>query len=91
MGEKSLHVRISGKVQGVFYRVWTKGTADDLGLSGWVKNNRDGSVEAVFSGDADNVEQMLNLCLSGPPEAEVSNIEILAESVSCESGFEIQH
>ncbi len=91
MGEKSLHVRISGRVQGVFYRVWTRGTATDLGLSGWVKNNQDGSVDAVFSGATEKVDEMLELCRSGPPESLVNKIEIVAENVSCDAGFEITH
>ncbi|MBT4934641.1 MAG: acylphosphatase [Rhodospirillaceae bacterium] len=70
----SLHVRIEGRVQGVWFRAWTAREATALGLSGWVRNCPDGSLEAVFSGDNKNVMLMLEKCRSGPPLAEVSNL-----------------
>jgi acylphosphatase len=70
----SLHLRIEGRVQGVWFRAWTTREAIALGLSGWVRNCRDGAVEAVFGGDAKNVKLMLEKCRSGPPLAEVSNL-----------------
>ncbi|MBC8269261.1 MAG: acylphosphatase [Rhodospirillaceae bacterium] len=70
----SRQVRIEGQVQGVWFRAWTAREATMLGLSGWVRNCRDGAVEAVFSGPAENVKLMLEKCRSGPPLAEVSNL-----------------
>ena len=65
---------IRGRVQGVSYRAWTKSAADKLGLRGSVRNLSDGSVEAVFCGDADLVERMLILCRKGPLLARVDEV-----------------
>jgi acylphosphatase len=70
----SVCVRITGRVQGVWYRGWTAEEATAKGLSGWVVNRNDGSVEALFSGTNDNVQSMLSACKNGPSLAEVSNI-----------------
>jgi acylphosphatase len=72
--QKSVQVRIEGRVQGVWFRAWTAREATTLGLSGWVRNSRDGVVEAVFSGDCEAVDLMLGKCRLGPPLAEVSRI-----------------
>jgi len=61
-------------VQGVWYRAWTCQQADLKGLSGWVRNRRDGSVEAVFSGADSDVDAMLSLCWEGPPLASVDGV-----------------
>lgn len=72
---KSVHVIISGRVQGVWFRAWTQKKAVALGLTGWVKNCPDGTVEALFSGPEDHVETMLKSCQKGPPLARVENIQ----------------
>ncbi|OEJ68604.1 acylphosphatase [Magnetovibrio blakemorei] len=72
---KSVHVIISGRVQGVWFRAWTQKKAMALGLTGWVKNRPDGKVEALFSGPTDQVETMLKNCQKGPPLARVDSIE----------------
>ena len=59
MTNRTVHVRITGRVQGVSYRAWTEDAAAELGLRGWVRNRRDGSVEAVFSGSDAAVADML--------------------------------
>jgi acylphosphatase len=69
------HVVIHGRVQGVGYRAWTEYTALDHGLDGWVRNRRDGSVEAVFAGPADAVAQMIEACRRGPPSARVDALD----------------
>lgn len=69
-----LHAAITGRVQGVGYRAWTADTARRLGLKGWVRNRRDGSVEAVFKGDEDRVARMLEACRQGPRGAMVSDV-----------------
>lgn len=77
MGEtRTVHVLISGLVQGVAYRAWTERRANALGLSGWVRNLPRGDVEAVFSGDSDAVEVMLAACRDGPRAAQVEKVEI---------------
>lgn len=71
----TVRVRIAGRVQGVWFRAWTGERARALGLAGWVRNRRDGSVEALFSGSADRVEEMLAACRDGPPAAHVDTVE----------------
>jgi acylphosphatase len=65
------HVLIRGRVQGVGYRAFVQATALDRGLEGWVRNRRDGSVEAVIAGPASTVAHMLDACRRGPPGARV--------------------
>ena len=69
------HVIIRGRVQGVGYRAWTEVTALERGLEGWVRNRRDGSVEAVFGGVEDEVSAMIAQCRRGPPGAWVEAID----------------
>jgi acylphosphatase len=66
---------ISGRVQGVGFRIWMVEHARELGLSGWVRNRLDGSVEALVAGDIAAVEELLRLCRRGPRMAEVVSIE----------------
>jgi len=68
-------VRIRGRVQGVWYRGWTEEEAARRGLRGWVRNRRDGSVEAVFCGPAALVQDMVDACWRGPPAARVEAVE----------------
>jgi acylphosphatase len=88
-GTRSVSVKIEGRVQGVYYRAWTKETARSLGLDGWVRNARDGSVEALFSGPAESVEQMLTLCADGPPDARVTEVTVREERGAVSSGFKV--
>jgi len=67
---------ISGRVQGVGYRDWTITTALRLGLTGWVRNRMDGSVEALVVGDDQAVGQMIDACRRGPAIARVDNVDI---------------
>lgn len=67
---------ISGRVQGVFFRAETRETARGLGLSGWVRNTRDGRVEAVFEGNRQDVEQMVRWCKKGPGAARVDHVDV---------------
>lgn len=68
-------VVIRGRVQGVGYRAWTEYTAEMRAIEGWVRNRRDGSVEAVLAGTPEAVAQMIGLCRQGPPGARVEAIE----------------
>jgi acylphosphatase len=69
------HVVIRGRVQGVGYRAWTEYTALDHGLDGWVRNRRDGAVEAVFAGAPEAVAEMIEACRRGPPAARVDEVD----------------
>ncbi len=74
------HVHISGRVQGVFFRYETQALAEELGVKGWVRNTPGGRVEAVFEGEREKVEQMLDFCRRGPPGARVTDVEVKWES-----------
>nr|XP_023929398.1 kinesin-related protein 12-like isoform X1 [Quercus suber] len=84
---KTVRVVIKGRVQGVFYRNWTVENATQLGLKGWVRNRRDGSVEALFSGNPDVVQEMEQRCRRGPPDAMVTGLEVFPSSDDPGSGF----
>src|SRR3954447_4637589 len=75
MGDAVRQVIIRGRVQGVGFRYWTRRTATARGLEGWVRNRRDGSVEAVFAGDEKAVADMIELCRRGPDAARVERVE----------------
>jgi acylphosphatase len=81
-------LRIHGRVQGVFFRNWSRDEALGLGLAGWVRNRRDGSVEMLLSGPADKVAAMIERCREGPPHAEVERIEVEQTTESVASAFE---
>jgi len=70
------HVIISGRVQGVFFRASTKQKAEQLGITGWVRNTSDGKVEAIFQGGENKVKEMIDWCYHGPPLSRIDNIEI---------------
>ena len=81
-------VRIRGKVQGVWYRTWTMEEASRRGLRGWVRNRRDGSVEALFAGDLRVIEAMVEICRVGPPLARIDSISSEATADEPPEGFE---
>ena len=70
-----LHVTIRGRVQGVGYRAWVEYQAAASHLEGWVRNRRDGTVEALFAGPQELVEEMLEACREGPPGARVTAVD----------------
>lgn len=78
------HAIISGRVQGVFFRMETKRAADRFGVLGWVQNLRDGTVEAVFEGDRNQIDDILAWCKEGPPRAKVTDVEVSWEDYSGE-------
>lgn len=83
---RTLHVMIRGRVQGVGYRAWTHHQAQLHGLRGWVRNRRDGAVEAVFSGPGTLVDAMLKACEQGPRGATVERIDILMDPADDPAG-----
>ena len=79
---------IHGRVQGVWYRGWAVEAARALGLSGWVRNRRDGSVEMLVEGAPEAVEAMIARCREGPPAARVARVEVEDSDQSTPAGFE---
>jgi acylphosphatase len=75
MTDRTIHVLVHGRVQGVGFRAWVHHQAELHGLKGWVRNRRDGAVEAVFSGPDDLVEIMLKACRQGPRGSVVERVE----------------
>ena len=87
------HVLIHGRVQGVSFRAWTQHQAQLHGLKGWVRNRRDGTVEAVFSGPGEMVEVMLKACHQGPAGSLVQLVEPVEETdpeLDETNGFEVR-
>lgn len=87
---RTVHVRVEGRVQGVYFRAWTQENARELGLSGWVRNRRDGSVEALFSGAEGAIDDMLKRLKNGPPGASVRSVEIIQDGGAAPGGFQIK-
>ncbi|MCL7415003.1 MAG: acylphosphatase [ANME-2 cluster archaeon] len=87
-----VHLIISGKVQGVYFRYHTMEKAVELGLYGWVKNRIDGEVEAVFEGAPIQVNEMVQWCRTGPPHANVTDVQEVWEEPTGEFGsFRIKY
>lgn len=85
------HVYVSGNVQGVFFRDSTRQKAEELNLTGWVKNTSDGRVEAVFEGPTDEVRQMVDWCENGPSQADVDDVEVeYGEAEGDSESFEVR-
>ncbi|BBD35745.1 acylphosphatase [Aminobacter sp. NyZ550] len=90
MNDSAVLVRISGRVQGVSFRIWTQREARRLGLNGWVRNERDGSVSALISGPEEAVTSMLDAFWQGPPGCEVrSVVQETASPADASAGFNI--
>jgi len=91
MAEIARHVRLTGRVQGVFYRSWLQQQAQELGVKGWVRNCPDGRVEAHVEGDEAAVRELLERMRDGPPAAKVEDLRTW-DVESCEfEGFEVRH
>jgi acylphosphatase len=90
MTTTALRVRVSGRVQGVAYRAWTQDEAERLGLSGWVRNERDGSVTALLAGPEDAVARMVAAMRVGPRAAVVDRVETEPAADPPPAGFEIR-
>ncbi|MCI5077288.1 acylphosphatase [Oricola sp.] len=87
---KTVSVRITGRVQGVWFRAWTSREATELGLKGWVRNEADGSVSALLSGAPEAVDAMIRLLWQGPPKADVTDVKVEdAGPTEALSGFQV--
>ena len=84
---KTVRLSITGRVQGVWYRGWAVDQARELGLHGWVRNRRDGSVEAVVSGAPERVDELIARCRNGPPSAAVARVHVTPEGEPVAPGF----
>jgi acylphosphatase len=84
------HVVVRGLVQGVFFRDSVRRQAIALGVHGWVRNTHDGAVEAIFEGEPEVVERLVQFCRRGPRGARVDDVEVSEESVEGLSGFVIR-
>lgn len=88
----NIHVLISGRVQGVWFRANTKKKAKQLGLKGWVRNTNNGCVEAFFQGDEKKVNEMINWCHQGPPLAKVEKVDVTKKQfIDIFEDFSIKH
>ncbi len=87
---KSVRLRIEGRVQGVGFRAWVERQAAELGLTGWVRNRRDGGVEASITGAPAAVDAMVRRCGTGPRSAVVAMIKVLDEPEAGTGGFAVR-
>ncbi len=81
---------VRGRVQGVFFRDTTRRRAESVGVTGWVANRADGAVEAVFEGDPEAVDQLVEFCRRGPGRSEVTSMEVIEEEPEGLSGFDVR-
>ncbi len=86
---KHLNIKIYGKVQGVFYRLTTKAVADQLGVKGFVRNEKDGTVYVEAEGDAFSLEEFLAFCHKGPDKAIIEKVETAENKPKNYQNFEI--
>lgn len=86
-GARAVEVRITGRVQGVFFRARCVEQAMRFGVSGWVANEPDGSVSGFFEGSTDAVDALLGWCHSGPPRAQVEQVQVTPSTPHGAKGF----
>jgi len=88
-GMKTVHLKITGKVQGVFFRAKAKEIAEFYHISGWIRNMFDDNVEALISGEDEEVEKFILWCKHGPERAKVKDVEITYKEVKLFERFEV--
>jgi acylphosphatase len=86
---KTVRIKISGKVQGVFFRATAKEVAKRYNIFGWIKNTDDDKVEAVITGEGEDIERFINWCKKGPAKANVTNVATFHEGLQVFNKFEI--
>lgn len=84
-----VRVRVRGRVQGVFFRAEARARAESLGVTGWIRNLPDGSVEAVFEGADEQVQSMVEWCRRGPAGSAVEAVDVEREEPAGEAGFRV--
>lgn len=85
----TFHLLIKGLVQGVFYRAMAKKTAEKTGVTGWIKNTREGDVEVLVTGGEDQVQQFISWCRRGPANAKVTDVIITGQPETVYKDFTI--
>jgi len=91
MSDVRRRVVVTGRVQGVFFRDACQRMANGLGLSGWVRNRSDGTVELAAEGPRSALDQLVDWCRDGPPRARVTGLDITDEPLAGERGFRIRY
>jgi acylphosphatase len=91
MARAARHVRVTGRVQGVFFRAWTKEKARELDIRGWVRNCADGTVEAHLEGEEAAVRWLIDIMYDGPGGARVDRVDAHEAAVEGFNGFEVRH
>lgn len=89
-GDVTVRARVTGRVQGVWFRGWTEGEARRLGLQGWVRNEDDGSVSALIAGPRAAVDEMVAALHEGPVAAQVDGVETEEVDEAVPEGFEVR-
>ena len=89
MSARRVRVLVHGRVQGVFFRAEARSRAESLGLAGSVRNLPDGSVEAVFEGEPEHVDSMVDWCKRGPAGASVESVDVSTEKPTGKRGFAV--
>jgi len=90
MAEVARHVTVTGRVQGVFFRAWLRDQANELGVTGWVRNCPDGRVDTHIEGDEAAVEQLIERLHHGPPAAQVEDVHVWNVDLFDFEDFEIR-
>ena len=85
----AVHLLIKGRVQGVFYRASARQAAEQMHLTGWIKNTKEGDVEALVSGSDHQVQQFVDWCRQGPPKAQVTDVIVSPAAPSSFTSFNI--
>jgi acylphosphatase len=91
MAEPARRLRVTGRVQGVFFRAWAQRQAHELGVKGWIRNASDGSVEAHLEGDEAAIKALLDRIWQGPPSAQVEEVEVKEVAAENLNGFQVRH
>jgi acylphosphatase len=92
MAKVRVHIWVTGRVQGVYFRYAVEEVAQDRGITGWVRNLPDGMVEGIFEGEEARVRELMAFCRRGPPHARVDQVEVREEIFRDEfRGFEIRY
>ena len=92
MGVMRAHIIVNGLVQGVFFRANTRDMAKRLGLTGWVRNMRDGSVEVIAEGEREGIDQLIEWCRHGPPSSRIDSVsKEFSEATGEFTGFKIDY